>query len=286
MLLYKNHSIKTKAKCNKYGELGHFKKECKTKEGTNLFTKGDFSASSFMFHQIGELENDDETNIGAEDKDNDNLNNNSYSYLLTQPLTSKPTVASTNESTPQSWIILDNDSTVDVFCNVQIQQKVHEVSHGMRIHCNAGTSITKLKGELNSYGEVWYNPQGIANALSLFNMTKKFRVTFDNAYDERFKIHKPDSTHQYFHPSEDGLFYLDTADKNADVIVLLDTVKDNTKKFGKSDVMRAHAARKLESTMEHPPLRKFIDIVKHNLLLNCTVTIQDIINTAQLKIFP
>ena len=55
-------------------------------------------------------------------------------------------------------------------------------------------------------------------------------------------------------------------------------MKDNENRFTKRDVLRARAARKLQNVIGHPPLRKYVDILKYNLIPNCTITIQDVIN--------
>ena len=254
---------KSKVKCNKCGRMGHYANECnETKhiDGTLLLMTADFGSSSFMFHQTGEEINDSHEN-------NDNLMN---SYVYAQP--------DNPNCLPDNWILLDNGSTIDVFKTGKLLKDVKESHTRMRIHCNAGTSTTNLIGQLPGYGEVWFHPEGIANILSLYNLTKKFRVTFDSANEDGFVVHKADGHHQYFKPSNDGLYYLNTDVRQKDSTLLLNTVKKNENRFTKRDILRAQAARKLQNTIGRPPLRRFIEIVKFNLLPNCTTTIQDIIN--------
>lgn len=148
----------------------------------------------------------------------------------------------------------------------------------MRVHCNAGVSSTNLQGHVRGYGDVWYSPDGIANILSLYNMTSKFRVTYDSANDDGFVVHKPHGEKQHFKLSDDGLFYLDTAKTKNDVNLLINTVTANKSEFTKRDIIRAQAARKLQNIIGRPPLRKFFNIIKQQLPPNCTTTIQDILN--------
>ena len=43
----------------------------------------------------------------------------------------------------------------------------------MKIHCNVETHVTDLLGDLPGYGTVWFDPQAIANVLSLQLVKKK-----------------------------------------------------------------------------------------------------------------
>jgi len=49
---------------------------------------------------------------------------------------------------PDSWPLLDNQSTINVFKNKSIPTNIGEVSTEMKIHCNAGTSTTIMVGDL------------------------------------------------------------------------------------------------------------------------------------------
>jgi hypothetical protein len=81
--------------------------------------------------------------------------------------------AMTGHTVPDSWILLDDQSTVDVFCNKNLLQNLHEGETACRISCNASTAETGLIGDLPGCpSPVWFHPKGIANVLSLRRVSK------------------------------------------------------------------------------------------------------------------
>jgi len=68
---------------------------------------------------------------------------------------------------PSSWILLKNQSTIDVFYNMAMLTNIRRVPSKMNIHCNAGISTTNMVGDLAGYGTVCYHKSEIAKILSL-----------------------------------------------------------------------------------------------------------------------
>ncbi len=155
---------------------------------------------------------------------------------------------------PYDWILLDNQSTVDVFCNKDVLRNVREHNDVMAIHCNAGVTKTKWVCELAGYGMVWYNPNGIANILALARVKERgYRVTFDSSDGNAFHLRKPDGTIRVFNELTKGLYYLDT---KADQIQVtrVNTAEDNGTKYSQRDYSKAYW---------HARYRKLQDIPVH-----------------------
>ena len=194
-----------------------------------------------------------------------------------------------NGKLPKNWILLNNQSTVDVFCNKNLLSNIREHSNSMDIHCNAGVTSTRLIRELRRYGTVWYNPNGIANILSLAKAKERgFRVTFDSADDNAFHLHKPDGTMRIFKQSSKGLYFLDTragqeepdnieAENYDEGMSLINTVANNGTKYSQHDYSKAETAREIQAIIGQPSTKTFLSIVDKNLLPNCRVTRNDII---------
>jgi hypothetical protein len=148
----RNPRDKSNIKCWKCQKMGHYSNECpkrqerqKEESGANMLLAG---------MEEGDLD-DDEDNYG--------FTFHQSSFLFHHQGT----------QIPKNWILLDNQSTVDVFANRKLLKNIRTTERTMNIRCNAGVSRTNMVGDLPGYGEVWYNPEGIANILSLSQVKKK-----------------------------------------------------------------------------------------------------------------
>jgi hypothetical protein len=174
---------------------------------------------------------------------------------------------------PECWVLLDNQSTVDVFCNPTLLRNIRKVDRSMHIQCTAGTTSTNMMGDLDGYGPVWYHPEGIANILSLSRVKKNFRVTFDSEKENVFKLIRPDGTVRMFNESSSGL-YFSTMEPVGTTMVT--TIEQNKAKYSKADYMQAVLARKIQATIGRPSTKEFTRIVKEGLLPHCPITAEDI----------
>ena len=178
-----------------------------------------------------------------------------------------------NGPIPKTWILLDSQSTVDIFCNPRILKNIRRTVKGMCIHCNAGSRLTNYVGDLPRYGTVWYDPKAIANILSLCQVHDRYHITYDSAY-QQFIVTTPCRKEFVFKESEGGLHYLDTTcseqgqghKHGQQHVFTVNTVKDNRRNFTNNDYLQAVRARELQVTVGRPSDKDFIQILKASSL--------------------
>ena len=105
-----------------------------------------------------------------------------------------------------SSILLDSQSTVDVFMKKNLLNNIHDVKKTLSFHCNTGVTTLSKMGYLPGYGTVCFYEYGIANILSLNNVKKKYHMTYVGTACDCFEVHKVDGTKCVFKPSKNGLF--------------------------------------------------------------------------------
>ena len=66
-----------------------------------------------------------------------------------------------------TWVLLDNQSTVNVFSKPDMVVSISETSREMHVYCNSGKVIIWKVADWPGFGEVWFHRGGIANILSL-----------------------------------------------------------------------------------------------------------------------
>ena len=84
---------------------------------------------------------------------------------------------------------------------------------------------------MSGYGWVWFYLDRIANTLSLSRIKDKYKVTFDSATDNCFRVHKDNGKILKFQETTKSLYYFDTVNREVEETMLITTVDVNEKNY-------------------------------------------------------
>jgi hypothetical protein len=184
---------------------------------------------------------------------------------------------------PDYYILLDSDSTVSIFNNASFLTNIHDVDVPLCLKAyGGGSQVSYQMGEVAGFGPVWYNPDSVANILSLAEVRRICRVTMDTAQEPAFHVHKANGTGTtvfYKHLSKlylhDASVGMNNSSANVTGYVCLQTIAENKEKFTKRQIDAANEARKLYHMMGRPGLARFYESLSNNHIINCPITVDD-----------
>ena len=245
----------------------------------------------------GEVHASDHQPAGVEATNaaNDTSNASPPYVLSTPPTASFPSsiidvtgaethIISAHHTADQIWLLLDSCSTVNLISDKDLLTDIHPVPHSLQVRCNAGTVVIDHQGYLGGYPEpVWFNPNGIANLMSLHNVQRYYQVILNTTKDNAFYINSSKGHQTRWEPSGHGLYHY-AMDSSNNISTLwgglsarthINTVAANANGFTRRQCQNAQRARHLQNIVMHPGDRDMKEIViKH--LHDCPVTGADI----------
>jgi hypothetical protein len=181
-----------------------------------------------------------------------------------------------------NWVLLDTCSTVSLFRNEKLVKNIRSCKgNGLVTKSIGGSMRTTLIADLPNFGEVWFNPNSMANILSFAHVSKMFRITCDTQYDKSFVVHA-DRGPVVFRELRNGLYYYDTrasrkSKPSFDYLFFLDaTVEERKTQFTKREVDRAKLATQFYHRVGTPGFQHFVDLLNMNYFRNCEVTAADV----------
>ena len=143
-----------------------------------------------------------------------------------------------------------------------------------------GLSLTTLEEDLMNFGPVWYNPNALANILSLASVWKKCRVTMDTAQEAAIIVHRKNGSLMKFTEFKNRLYFYDVPNCNNTKAHVSDysfvtTVENNKSIFTHREIQGADKARDLYVKLGRPGQSHFEDLLGSRYVLNCDVSVAD-----------
>ena len=170
------------------------------------------------------------------------------SFSQTASSLSPPSIPSLLEErggVPLSWLVMDSGSSINTARNSELLTDIVRVNGGMTSFTNAGSTTYSLKGTFQGMMDFWYDPDGLANIISLARLSEVSRVVFDSSDGEMFIAYLPDGRVWNFVKSSNGLYFYDTANdpnfsnRNVTDYCFVTTVQDNIKRYHRREIDKA-----------------------------------------------
>ena len=122
----------------------------------------------------------------------------------------------TNHSLNPSWVLLDTQSSCDIFNNSDLLEDIKvEKGQGLRLYSNGNGLIeSNQQGTVKEYGKVWYHPQSPANIMSFANVRKKFKINISTGPGDKepiITVTKSNGSPIRFKEISNGLYVYDTS---------------------------------------------------------------------------
>jgi hypothetical protein len=182
---------------------------------------------------------------------------------------------------PDTWILLDSQSTVSVFKNRHLLTNIRASPNPLRVHTNGGVQFSTQMGTVRNFGDVWYNPESLANILSMAEVSKVCRITMDTFVTKAMHVHRADGSLMTFQEYSNGLYFYDAAARpnststHQDDYLFLNTVASNKACYTRREIEGADKARALYRKLVYPSEPDYNTILQNNFVRNCPVTSDD-----------
>ena len=150
---------------------------------------------------------------------------------------------------------------VNLISDKDLLTVIHPVPHSLQVRCNVGSVINDHQGYLSSYPKpVWFNPEGIANFMSLHNIQQYYQVILNTTEDNAFYINNNGGHRTQWEPSGHGLYHY-TLDSRININTLwghlpakahINTMAANANGFTCRQCQNAQRACHLQNILMHP----------------------------------
>ena len=173
----------------------------------------------------------------------------------------------------QNWILMENQSTVQMFSNKHILRDIHPATNPVDIHSIGGITHCNLEGTIPDIGKAHYKEDGLTNILSMALICDILNISYQNE-DDVFTVHTP-SKDIHFIRSRRGLYYHRYI-PGYRAITMVQTVEGDSEGFTDHQVTAARQACCAYNMVCRPSPRYFEQMIRANMIKNCPITVTDI----------
>ena len=146
---------------------------------------------------------------------------------------------------------------------------------------NGGSLMYNKSGNLSSLPdiEVYYNPDSIANLLSMAYITENYRVTMDSAVENSIVVHVGNGNDLKFLMCARGIYYFDTKVKSSVTgYFCLSSVVSNKLYYNRLVFKGADDARLLQGRIGWPSDADYKQYIMKKCRKDCSTTVDHITN--------
>jgi hypothetical protein len=182
---------------------------------------------------------------------------------------------------------LDSQSTVHVFNNKELLTdiRMHPEGRTLRVFTNGGHMDSQMVGRFGDI-DVWYNPNSIANILSLALIVDCYHVTMDSRVEHAFILWLDKESYIKFHKSQRLFIFNSKSDRvhqgspgpshGSPNVSLVQTVANNERLYRRREIESAKVANDISKLLFHPAQTRLEKIVGGNFVSNLPITIADV----------
>ena len=289
--------------CFRCGKLGHPKSACKAKpfEDDDMSTKSPksiksgksaspskdkvMSALSKGFKTMGkamsQIHEEGESDISDSESEQSHAqicNVNAFLFMnKTDSRQGSKYAFATSKMKMSDHLLLDNQSSVHVFCNPEYVSNIRKAAWVMQLRSNGGKLPINEIADCEGFDEaVWFSKTAMTNILSFARVKREYLITYEG---DNFIIHWSSNgfPDMVFKPHPSGLHVYDPCDKRGLAsFCFLETVDENKAMFTNKQVSSAEKARNLHAGLAFPSMSDYKWALQANLLRDCPVTVQDL----------
>ena len=162
------------------------------------------------------------------------------------------------DSIPPFSVLLDTGSTIESFKDSELLGNIRETKERVTALTNGGSTTYCMKGSFEGIMDVWYDPKGLANIISMKSLASVSHVIYDSSRENAFVATFADGKVWRFVEASNGLFVWNTVIPNkrnngrVTNYCLVSTVADNEKQYHHREVDSAKLAGKLHRLLGYP----------------------------------